>query len=310
MKHIIRICSLILVCMLFSAVIPVADAAENYIVLYGFAFDINTDGESLIHSYDDRAADVVIPQKLMGADVTTIDDYAFFNDTTITSVSFEKATALKTVGINAFYGCGGLTSLTIPEWIEAVSFGAFQNCTSLEELNIRDGISRIPDQCFYGCTSLKRIALPESITEIGERAFMNCSGLTVIEIPDNVETIADNAFAGCDDLVIYCTKESSALTYAKNNGISFVITDADPITVTYMIGDTDGDEEITIIDATLIQRQLAAIPVFAFNEEAADVDGDGLSIIDATKIQRYLVDLYDQWCSIGETVSYYIYEPV
>lgn len=81
----------------------------------------------------------------------------------------------------------------------------------------------------------------------------------------------------------------------------------DPITVTYMIGDADGDEDVTIVDATLIQRKLVNIPVFSFNEKAADVDGDGLNITDATRIQRFLVGFYDPY-NIGKTVSYHMYE--
>ena len=85
------------------------------------------------------------------------------------------------------------------------------------------------------------------------------------------------------------------------------LTDMDPITVTYMIGDADGDEDVTIVDATLIQRKLVNIPVFSFNEKAADVDGDGLNITDATRIQRFLVGFYDPY-NIGKTVSYHMYE--
>lgn len=306
MKYLKKLCSFILICILLCTSVSVAGAAENYIVLYGFAFDINPKGKAVIHGYDDRSSEVAIPQKLMGADVAIIDDYAFFNDAVITSVSFEDATALKTIGVNAFYGCGGLTSLTIPEWIEEISFGAFQNCASLEALTVRNGITQIPAQCFYGCVSLKQIALSDSITEIGERAFMNCPKLTAVEIPDTVKKIADNAFDGCDDLVIYCTKESYALSYAIDHDIAYVLTDAEPITVTYMIGDTDSDETISILDATLIQRQLADIPVFAFNEKAADVDGGGVDITDVTSIQRYLAGFHDPY-DIGATVSYIVY---
>ena len=59
-----------------------------------------------------------------------------------------------------------------------------------------------------------------------------------------------------------------------------------------MLGDVDGDGTITIIDATCIQRHLASIPTFAYNEDAADTDEDGsISIIDATYIQRWLASL-------------------
>ena len=58
----------------------------------------------------------------------------------------------------------------------------------------------------------------------------------------------------------------------------------------YILGDADGDGEVTVIDATWIQRSLAQMAVSpSYNEKAADVDGDGeVTIIDATWIQRYL----------------------
>lgn len=60
----------------------------------------------------------------------------------------------------------------------------------------------------------------------------------------------------------------------------------------YILGDVDGDDEVTIIDATCIQRKLASIPTAKYIEEAADADEDGeVTIIDATCIQRHLAQL-------------------
>ena len=60
----------------------------------------------------------------------------------------------------------------------------------------------------------------------------------------------------------------------------------------YLLGDVDGDGEVTIVDATMIQRVLVNIPGAVINEAAADVDGDGeVTIIDATFIQRYLASV-------------------
>ena len=60
----------------------------------------------------------------------------------------------------------------------------------------------------------------------------------------------------------------------------------------YIIGDTDTDKKITILDATAIQRKLANLAVAAFDETAADADEDDkLTILDATAIQRYLAAL-------------------
>jgi hypothetical protein len=60
-----------------------------------------------------------------------------------------------------------------------------------------------------------------------------------------------------------------------------------------ILGDTDGDGRVTILDATYIQRKLAGLPIpFSFNHTVSDVDGDGeVTILDATFIQRWLVNL-------------------
>ena len=70
----------------------------------------------------------------------------------------------------------------------------------------------------------------------------------------------------------------------------------------YVRGDADGDGVVTIRDATTIQRRLAEIPTPSFDERAADVDGDGLNITDATSIQRYLAQ-FENIYHIDETVT-------
>ena len=59
-----------------------------------------------------------------------------------------------------------------------------------------------------------------------------------------------------------------------------------------LLGDADCDGEVTILDATAIQRKLADLPVYDIDETAADTDENGaLEIVDATYIQRFLVGL-------------------
>ncbi|MBK6089859.1 dockerin type I repeat-containing protein [Ruminococcus difficilis] len=71
----------------------------------------------------------------------------------------------------------------------------------------------------------------------------------------------------------------------------------------YVLGDVDGDGEVTIIDVSWIQRALADMSVTAcYNEAAGDVNNDGSTdITDVTFIQRYLA---------GMTVPYPINETV
>ena len=70
----------------------------------------------------------------------------------------------------------------------------------------------------------------------------------------------------------------------------------------YIKGDADSDGSVTILDATAIQRVLAFLSVESFDERAADILGDGLDIVDATRIQRYIVQLGNPF-GIGEIVS-------
>ena len=60
-----------------------------------------------------------------------------------------------------------------------------------------------------------------------------------------------------------------------------------------IIGDTDADEKVTIIDATAIQRYLVGMrELDKVHQYLADTDGDGkVTIIDATQIQRWLAGL-------------------
>lgn len=67
-------------------------------------------------------------------------------------------------------------------------------------------------------------------------------------------------------------------------------------------GDADGDGQVTVDDATAIQRKLAQLPADGFNEKAADIDSDGLDITDATRIRRFLAGFGNPY-HIGETVG-------
>ena len=61
-----------------------------------------------------------------------------------------------------------------------------------------------------------------------------------------------------------------------------------------LLGDVDNDKEISIIDATLIQRDLVGLVVTGIisDQNVSDFDKDGdVTILDATAIQRHLAGL-------------------
>ena len=66
-------------------------------------------------------------------------------------------------------------------------------------------------------------------------------------------------------------------------------------------GDLNGDGDITIVDATLVQKHVVQLETLSADKQIlADVNGDNtISVVDATLIQKYIVQLKD-WGRTGD----------
>ena len=94
-----------------------------------------------------------------------------------------------------------------------------------------------------------------------------------------------------DTVIIRLTSDSSNSYYGFSiDSIDYV---AEPNALS--VGDVNGDGEITILDATCIQKYIAQLEDFTDKQkEVADVNGDGtISVMDSTQIQKYIVQLID-----------------
>ena len=133
-----------------------------------FAYEIEHEGlyYNVIATDDDTHKNV---------EVTHPEGYYYSGDVVIPS-SFMKEDVqytVKSIGNGSFYGCSGLTSVTIPNSVTHLGDGAF------------------------GYSSLTSVTIPNSVTSIGGGAFAN-SGLTSVTIPNSVTFIAGGIFQYCN----------------------------------------------------------------------------------------------------------------
>ena len=130
--------------------------------------------------------------------VTSIGVNAFSGCGSLTSAVIPNS--VTSIGDYAFYNCSGLTSVVIPNSVTSIGNGAFFGCTGLTSVTIPNSVTSIGNSAFQKCSSLTSVSIPNSVTSIGQSVFEGCSGLTSVEIPNSVTSIGDGAFFQCSGL--------------------------------------------------------------------------------------------------------------
>ena len=101
---------------------------------------------------------------------------------------------------SCFYGCSGLTSVTIPSSVTSLDSFCFSYCSGLTSITIPSSVTSLGYECFYGCSGLTSVTIPSSVTSLGSACFANCSGLTSVTIPSSVTSLDFDCFKDCSGL--------------------------------------------------------------------------------------------------------------
>ncbi len=150
------------------------------------------------------------------------------------SLNAVNITGGSTIVENAFNGCAGIKSVTVPNSVTSIGGGAFKDCAALRNITLHNGVTNIGLGAFENCSAMASISLsyssmggkhfgyifgaesydqnsakvPSSIktvyitggSTIGDNAFNGCVNIEKVKTEGGVKKIGNNAFANCAKL--------------------------------------------------------------------------------------------------------------
>lgn len=256
--------------------------------------------DEILKSYNGSSSVVVIPST-----VTKIEDKAFAENTTITSVTISEG--VTEIGERVFQGCVNLSELNLPDSLKKIGFAALDGCNKLEKLVLPVGI-----QTMYTCI-FADVEHMEYHTPGPEYAYFNNSAIKelVIMNPHFVEFTEDEPYSQwgpnpmsnwAESLVnietIYGFLDCDAEKIADKTGCKFIQFEKSytDIAENYSnellyLGDINGDSKVASDDALEILRSVVGLR----NElslKRADMDNSGkVTVEDALQVLKCVVNL-------------------
>lgn len=189
-------------------------------------------GTVIITEYIGEETDVVIPNRLRGKKVVSIDDNAF-KGTEITSVKFNDN--IVSIGVNSFQNCEKLAKVDMGKSLKSIGNNAFSNCPELTEVVFSPAVEKIGYVIFGNNEKLTTIDLngnenlkfddgvlysadmttiyetlvsadlsdydcPETVVNLNGYAFYSQDELTSVTLNDGLKTIPEGTFIDCKNL--------------------------------------------------------------------------------------------------------------
>ena len=175
------------------------------------------------------------------APITEIDEYAFYNQSNLTSVSLPDE--VETIGEYAFSNCGSLTEINFGSGINTIREWAFDRC-GFETLSLPEGLETIECYAFNKCENLRTVDIPKS-------AQNECLGSETTNTYSALITLPSygNPFSRCPNLERF----NSDLASSDGRCLSFETDDGDKVLLGFATAGLDGETYTLPTDITEIR---------------------------------------------------------
>ena len=260
------------------------------------------------------------------ANLKRIDYRAFDNCTKLKA--FTLPASLTLLDSLAFCGCSEMRRIDVAEGntvycsVDGVVFDKDMTtllCCPAGKLGdyiMPASVTTIGDYGFYYCRSLLSIMLPLSLKTIGNHAFRFCSSLKTIALPPNLVDIQHDAFSQClalKSFLCYAPNVPHILSstfnannykvplYVPENGLNdyqnadywkkFNIMPISSEAVDGLLGDANGDGEVTVTDVTVTVNAIIGQDHDNLAWQMADINFDGqISVADIMGIVNVIIE--------------------
>lgn len=166
----------------------------------GYIYTI-INNEATVTGFEGEPTYIEIPETVEGCRVTEIRDNAFYECGSLKHIGIPDT--IEKIGHHAFYACSSLESITLPDSVKEVGMGCFNGCDSLSAVSLSRNLTRLPDSCFRSCTELTSFEISDNITEIGDFCFSGCTSLSTVSFGNSLKSVGDCSFYMCDIKSIY-----------------------------------------------------------------------------------------------------------
>ena len=297
-----RILSLIFICALLWLTAAHAAAATRYSDGV-YTFEKTQYNNAVVTDCALTDDTVEVPQFILGYPVVGIGNSAFMDKSALQTVTIPISVI--SIGEFAFANDPLLHAVTIPRYCETIADNAFFNSPNVTIYCDADTAAHlyaqrlgIPFVLHDVPAPKKDIALAQMTLETVYAVYDGTAKEPAVTVYDGEKLLEE----GTDYTVTYGDNTAPGEATVTVAGIGdYMGGRLLRFYVRNMRGDPDGDGMVTILDATAIQRRLASFSVSDPErvDTLGDIDGDGLNILDATHIQRWLVG-YETESAIGQ----------